>query len=164
MEMQHINVKLIVENPGGVDLEPLIPIFHNWIQDQVCDELLLDVADYRHVQAGPGIVLIGHQANYSVDNTDGRLGVRYSRKAALEGSNHDRLRQATLAALRACERLESEPNLNGQLHFNGRELELFVNDRLIAPNLETTHDSTQPDLRAFFEGLFSVGGMPLLSW
>ena len=31
--------------------------------------------------AGPGVMLIGHQADYSVDNTDDRLGVRYNRKA-----------------------------------------------------------------------------------
>ena len=155
MEMQHVNVKLIVENPGDVDLEPLIPIFHKWIQDQVCDELLLDVADYRHVKEGPGVVLIGHQANYSVDNTDGRLGVRYNRKAALAGSNQDRLRQAARAALKACERLESERNLNGRVRFNGREFEVSINDRLLAPNLEITRDAVEPDLRAFFEELLS---------
>ena len=57
MELQHVNVKLLVKNPQEVDLEPLIPVFHGWIQDQVCEELLLDVADYRHVYAGPGVVL-----------------------------------------------------------------------------------------------------------
>src|SRR4029077_10076795 len=67
MELQHVNVKLIVRTPEEVDLEPLIPIFHGWIQGRVCDELLLDIADYRHVPAGPGVVLIGHEADYSVD-------------------------------------------------------------------------------------------------
>ena len=43
------------------------------------------MADYRHVPEGPGVMLIGHQANYSVDNTDNRLGVRYNRKEPLEG-------------------------------------------------------------------------------
>jgi hypothetical protein len=161
MELQHINVKLPVENPGEVDLELLIPVFHKWIQDQVCEELLLDVADYRHVEAGPGVVLIGHQANYSVDNADGRLGIRYNRKAELGGSNQDRLRQATRAALTACQRLESEPSLNGQLRFNRRELELFINDRLLAPNLQTTHGAADPDLRTFFQDLFAGSGFSL---
>jgi len=35
MEMQHVNVKLLVRDPGDVDLEPLIPVFHSWIQKQV---------------------------------------------------------------------------------------------------------------------------------
>ena len=60
MQLQHVNVKLLVQNPGEVDLEPLIPIFHGWIQDQIGEELLLDIADYRHVDGGPGVVLIGH--------------------------------------------------------------------------------------------------------
>jgi hypothetical protein len=154
MEMQHVNVKLLVENPGNVDLEPLVPIFHCWIRDQVCEELLLDVADYRHVEAGPGVVLIGHQANYSVDNADGHLGIRYNRKAVVDGTNQDRLEQAGRAALAACQRLESEPTLNGKLRFNGHELEVFVNDRLLAPNLETTRGAAEPDLRAFFQKLF----------
>ena len=46
-----------------------------------------------------------------MDNTDNRLGVRYNRKAALEGNNEDRLKQATRAALTACRRLEEEPRL-----------------------------------------------------
>src|ERR1700719_5295048 len=94
MQLQHVNVKLLVKSPDEVPLEPLIPVFHSWIQGQVLEELLLDVADYRHVSAGPGVVLIGHQGNYSVDNTDNRLGVRYNRKAVLDGTNQDRLRQA----------------------------------------------------------------------
>lgn len=154
MELQHVNVKLLVQDPEEVDLEPLIPIFHSWIQDQVCEELLLDVADYRHVDAGPGVVLIGHQANYSVDNTDNRLGVRYNRKAALEGGNQDRLKQATRAALTACQRLESEPGLNGKLRFNGQEMELFINDRLLAPNRDATRQAVEPELRTFFQELF----------
>lgn len=154
MDLQHVNVKLLVRNPEEADLEPLIPIFHSWIQDQVCEGLLLDVADYRHVDAGPGVVLIGHQANYSVDNTDNRLGVRYNRKAALEGSNQDRLKQATRAALTACQRLESEPRLNGKLRFNGQEMELFINDRLLAPNRDATREAVEPEFRAFFQKLF----------
>src|ERR1700733_15184726 len=130
MDLQHVNVKLLVKNPQAADLEPLIPIFHGWIQGQVCEELLLDVADYRHVPAGPGVMVIGHQADYSVDNTDHRLGVRYNRKAVLDGSNQDRLKQATMAALVACQSLEGESRLNDKLRFNGQEIELSVNDRL----------------------------------
>src|SRR5260370_201374 len=119
MELQHVNVKLLVRNPEEVDLEPLIPIFHDWIQNQVGEGLLLDVADYRHVDAGPGGVLIGHEGNYSVDNTDNRLGVRYNRKAPLDGSNQDRLKQAARAALTAWQRLEADPRVRGKLRFNG---------------------------------------------
>jgi hypothetical protein len=155
MDLQHVNVKLLVDNSAPVDLEPLIPVFHSWIQDRVCEELLLDVADYRHVPAGPGVVLIGHEANYSVDNTDGRLGVRYNRKAPLEGTAQDRLEQAVRAAIAACQRLENDPRLEGNIRFGGRHWEFFVNDRLIAPNQENSRESLDPEFRELFRKLFS---------
>jgi hypothetical protein len=152
--LQHINVKLLLKDSQDVDLDPLIPVFHNWIQEQVCDELLLDVADYRHVHGGPGVVLIGHEADYSVDNTDNRLGVRYNRKATLDGGNQDRLAQAALAALTACQRLQEDTRLNGKVHFNGQDIEIFVNDRLLAPNNEATREALNAEFLAFSTGLF----------
>ena len=153
-QLQHVNVKLLVKNPGEVPLEPLIPVFHSWIRAQVFEELLLDVADYRHVPGGPGVVLIGHQGNYSVDNTDERLGVRYNRKAVINGSNQDALEQAMRASLIACQRLENEPSLESKLQFNGQEIEFCVNDRLLAPNREATREAFHSDFEAFFEKLF----------
>src|SRR6202171_1260877 len=149
MEMQHVNVKLLVRNPEEVDLEPLIPVFHGWIQNQIGEGLLLDIADYRHVHAGPGVVLIGHEGDYSVDNTDHRLGVRYNRKAPLDGSNQDRLKQAARAALMACQRLEAESRMGGKLRFNGQEMEIFINDRLLAPNSGATRQAFESDFENF---------------
>jgi len=156
MDLQHVNVKLLVSDPVSVDLEPLIPVFHRWIQEQVLEELLLDIADYRHVPDGPGIVLIGHQADYSLDNTDGRLGVRYNRKAPRDGGNQDRLKQAAASALKACQCLEAEAALDGKIRFNGRDVELFVNDRLLAPNREEVRRRLDPEFKAFFDTL--LGG------
>lgn len=158
MELQHVNVKLLLKKDDEeLDLEPLIPVFHSWIQLQGWDELLLDVADYRHVFAGPGVILIGHEANYSVDNTGNRPGVRYNRKAALEGSNQDRLRQATIAALRACRRFESDPRLNSKFLFNGQDLEVSINDRLLAPNNPETREAVQSELLPLLQKLFAGG-------
>lgn len=155
MQLQHVNIKLLVKNGGEVPLEPLIPVFHNWIETQQNkDELLIDVADYSHVPAGPGVVLVGHEANYSVDNTDDRLGVRYNRKMAVDGDNQACLAQAARAALQACERLEAEPRLDGKIRFNGQEIEIFVNDRAIAPNTEATRAAFDADFRAFLKKLF----------
>ena len=117
MELQHVNVKLMLANPDEVDLEPLIPIFHSWIQEQTPGELLLDVADYRHVHAGPGVVLIGYQGDYSVDNGQNRLGVRYNRKAELDGDNESRLTQAAVAALSGLPAPGSRRASRGQASF-----------------------------------------------
>jgi hypothetical protein len=158
IDLQHINVKLLLKNKNedaqALDLDPVIPVFHGWIQQQVADELLLDVADYRHVQAGPGVVLIGHEADYSLDNADGRLGVRYNRKAILDGNNQDRLAQATRAALSASQRLQQDMRLNGKLNFNGQDIEIFINDRLLAPNTPATREALRPEFQAFAERLF----------
>jgi hypothetical protein len=154
LQLQHVNVKLPLQHPSEVALEPLISIFLDWIQDPFPGELLLDIADYRHVPAGPGVVLIGHEGDYGVDNTDNRLGVRYNRKAAFDGSNQDRLKQAARAALMACRRLEADSRLGGKLHFHGQEIEIFVNDRLLAPNSDATREAANPDFRAFANKLF----------
>ena len=154
IELQHINVKLLLKSPEELDLELVIPVFHSWIQDQVCEELLLDVADYRHVHGGPGVLLIGHEADYSLDNTDNRLGVRYKRKAVLEGGNQGRLSQAARAALSACQRLEQDTRLNGKLHFNGQDIEILVNDRLLSPNRQAIREAVNEDFQVFSEKLF----------
>ena len=155
MHLQHVNVKLLLQNAQGINLEPLIPVFHNWIENQNGEELLIDVADYSHVPAGPGVVLIGHEGNYSVDNTDGRLGVRYNRKAAQDGDNQGVLAQAARAALAACQKLEADPRLEEKFQFNGRDIEIFINDRMIAPNSVGTIETIDADLQVFCKKLFS---------
>ncbi|MFZ0980260.1 MAG: hypothetical protein WAN23_12740 [Candidatus Acidiferrales bacterium] len=152
--LQHVNVKLFLADAPGLDLEPLIPIFHSWITGGAFNEMLLDVADYRHVPSGPGVVVIGHETDYAVDNASGRLGVRYNRKTAVEGDNSFALQQAARAALVACRRLEEEPRLGGKLRFNGQEIEIFVNDRLLASNRAETFAAARPDLDAFARKLF----------
>lgn len=150
MELQHINLKLFIENPESVKLEDYGGIFNNWIQQQWTDELLVDVADYQHVHAGPGVVLIAHEANYSIDNTDNRLGLLYNRKAQLSGTNQEKLAQAARALLKAAQKLQKEQGLK----FNGREVQLIINDRLVAPNTTETLGALLPDLNAFFGKLF----------
>ena len=154
MEIQHVNLKLHLEPSGVVDLEPLIPIFHDWVREQSCEETLVDVADYRHVPAGPGILLVGHEADYSLDWSDDRLGVRYNRKARLGGANRDRFRQALRAVLTTCRKLEEDGRLEGKLGFESRAFELGVNDRLLAPNSQETYASLGPEIRCFCDGLF----------
>jgi hypothetical protein len=152
LELQHINVKLPLLGSENIDLDPVISIFHSWIQGQVCEELLLDVADYRHVNGGPGIILIGHEADYSLDNTDNRWGVRYNRKTVIHGDNLGRLEQAIRAALSACQRLQQDASL--KFRFKGDEIEVFVNDRALAPNSEETREALTPEFRQFSEKLF----------
>jgi hypothetical protein len=150
--VQHINLKIFVADTGAVDLADTVGVFHRWIQDSVCPEMLIDVADYAHVSAGPGVLLIGYEANYSLDNRENRLGLLYNRKAALEGTFQTRLAQAHQAALEACDRLEREAPFRGKLKFDRNAIEVFVNDRLLAPNTDETWKALEPELRRYFAG------------
>ena len=150
--VQHINLKIFAADTAVIRQADAVPVFHRWIKDGVCPEMLIDVADYEHVSAGPGVLLIGHEANYSLDNRENRLGLLYNRKAALDGTFQSRLEQAQRAALGACDRLEQEAPFRGHLKFDRNSLEVFVNDRLLAPNNDKTWQSLQPELKAYFAG------------
>jgi hypothetical protein len=158
IDLQHINVKVLLEGGADLDagvLDSIIPIFHGWIQNRALPELLIDVADYRHVHHGPGIVLIGHEADYSIDNTNGRLGLRYNRKAQLAGTNGEKLAQATKSALTAAKHLQEDTRLKSKLYFNNHDLEILVNDRLVAPTDNQTRQALDPDIRQFANKLLN---------
>lgn len=143
--VQHINVKVFAHNFDHVEV---VNTFHRWIKESALPELLIDVAEYSHVPAGPGILLIALEANYSLDNRDNRPGLLYSRKKADEGSFQSKLAQAHKAALDACDRLEKETSAR----FDRTRLEVSVNDRLLAPNTEETGKALLPLLSAYFKG------------
>ena len=157
MNIQHVNVKFYLENTETVKLADYGPVFNTWIQTQRLDELLIDVADYLHVHNGPGIMLIGHEADYSLDNRAGRLGLLYNRKEQIDGTTHEKLTQAVRAALTVAQILEKE---NG-LKFNGSEVQIVVNDRLLVPNTTETFTALEPDLKSFFDQLYGGAGYSL---
>ena len=109
MSMQHINVKLNVESADGFDSTDLIPVFHAWIRESKLPGLLIDVADYRHVHRGPGVMLIAREGQYNLDEADGQLGLRYNRKLALDGDDSTRLGEALGRVLEAARLLAAQP-------------------------------------------------------
>ena len=151
MNIQHINVKFFIENPESVNLADYSAVFNTWIQKHALEELLIDVADYLHVHNGPGLILIGHEADYSLDNRAGRLGLLYNRKGQLEGTTQEKLAQAVRAALTAAQLLEKE---NG-LKFNRGEVQVIINDRLLTPNKVETFAALEPELKTFFGKLYN---------
>jgi hypothetical protein len=161
-EIQHVNVKLFAEPPAQVNWPDIIPVFHRWIQRESLPETLIDVADYAHVPAGPGILLVAHEAFYSVDNRANALGFLYNRRTALPGTTQEKLRQAYDSAVAGARLLENEPEFKGTLRFDPRNIEVFVNDRLLAPNTEETWDELKPELEGFFSEAF--GAAPSMQW
>jgi hypothetical protein len=150
MNLQHINLKFFIENGASLNLESFHGVFNKWIQKGLTDDLLVDVAEYLHVHNGPGIMLIGHSANYSLDQTAGRLGLLYNRKEQVEGTNQQKLIQAARAALSVMQILEKE----NRVRFIGNEVQIIINDRLLAPNTAETYAALKDDLEAFFGTLF----------
>ena len=68
MDLQKFGIKLYLNANGSFDATDFIPVFHRWIQDKVVDDhLLIDVADYSHIPDGPGIMLVAHEGNISLD-------------------------------------------------------------------------------------------------
>ncbi len=158
MNLQHVNVKVFVDGELTVDWERFIEVFHRWVAAQSTDEMLIDVADYRHVPNGPGVVLVGHEADYSLDNTGGRPGLRYNCKVAGNGTNDDRLRHVLGAAAKACLRLEDE--FEG-LKFSRQQIELFINDRAIAPNDDATRKANESKFTSLLASALNVGEVSL---
>lgn len=163
-DLQRIAVKFYLADPSSLGTEEAFRIFNGWISQPV-DELLIDVADYSHVPSGPATLLVGHEANYSIDDRDGCRGLVYARKQPLPGSLADRLRRILASSLQACRRLEETPELDGRVRFRGDELLLTANDRLHAPNTEGTLAAFEPRFTPLLEALFagasfSVGRNP----
>ena len=127
-------------------LEEFIPVFHGWIQRKAVDGLLVDVADYSHLPNSPGVVLVGFEADRSMDAMEGPLGLLYMRKQPGAG-----LKEAWRATLDACVRLEEEPALKGRLRFTPSfgatwaKLEPALKELL--PQAAITRDTSDPRRR-----------------
>lgn len=162
---QRISVKLFVDNPETVHLPAVIPVFHRWIQQGAVEGLLIDVADYRHVPDGPGVLLIGHEGDYAIDTRDGRPGVQYTRKRGwpddrAEEPGH-RLRQRLRVTLRlarqAGDALQAERLAAGRLAVRRDAVELRLLDQLRTPNSAGIFAAVCPDVEAvlaeFYAGM-----------
>ena len=161
--MQHFRVKIFAQSVAAdFDLGPAIAIFHRWIQQNKLPELLIDVADYRHVPDGPGIVLMAHDAVYSLDQSKGRLGLLYTRRSMDPAETPEaRLQGAIAAARRAAALIEAEPEFAGRLRFEARSVEVSVNDRLLTPNTDASFAQLEPVVRAVIDAEWGGGNYRL---
>jgi hypothetical protein len=151
MELHRLGIKFFVADPTPINLEDFIPVFHGWIQSQALKgHLLIDVHDYSHMQNGPGILLVAHEGNFSIDMSDGRPGLYYYRKTPTPLSAVGHMATVFKAGLDACRLLEKDT----KLQFNMDELLVIANDRLEAPNTEETFAGLQFAMTAALEEVF----------
>jgi hypothetical protein len=156
MPLHKLNIKFFAAEDTFGSTE-FVPIFHKWIQTQsLADHLLIDVADYAHVPAGPGTLVVASQANIHMDRSDNRLGLLYVRKQPIEGaiSFPDTLASVFKYALAAALKMEGDETLKGRLRFRTDEISVSLNDRLLAMNSPETIAEYYPLVTAFAGKLF----------
>jgi hypothetical protein len=155
MELHRFGVKIFADASSSVPLRDFVPVFHGWIQKQIVkDHLLIDVHDYSHIYQGPGILLVAHEGNFSMDMSDGRLGLFYYRKQPVGGSPEERLATIMQTTIQGCRLLEEEPGLAGKLRFPKDDLLVIANDRLQAPNENETFAEFQPIVTGVLQRVF----------
>ena len=152
MELQKLNVKFFADAGHEIPLARFIDIFHGWIQNTDGD--YHDVADYSHMQNGPGIVLIARDANISIDETGNRRGLLFNRKTDLSGSNQEKLQSVFRSALGCCRKLENEAPLGGKLRFSAREALVTINDRLIGTNNDADFAALKAEVEPWANRVF----------
>ncbi|HTM20181.1 MAG TPA: hypothetical protein VL172_06735, partial [Kofleriaceae bacterium] len=151
MNLQQVEVKVYCRPAAdAVDPESYIAIFHRWIQENRLgrDFLLIDVADYRHVPDGPGVMIIAHGAHWKLDEAGGELGLAFARKRDPLGPAADKLTEAFTWALRAAAALEKEPALAGKLSFRTDRVRVAVISRAAAAGTPEDFAALRPDLEA----------------
>jgi hypothetical protein len=161
MNLQHLIVKIPVDGPLGIDPAKVVDVFHQWVAAQsVPGVLLVDVAELLHVPKGPGVVAVGHEADFALDHSGGVWGALYRRKTVLPGSDAERLAEAFGAARQTAARLEAA--FRGELRFSRTEFEIVINDRGIAPNTPGTYADAVPGIEAALRAVLGHGDFSLV--
>ncbi len=160
MKSEKLQIKFFAQPNAAFDLEQVVPVFHRFIREHAFDELMIDVADYKHVKNGPGVVLVGDANDYYLDEGEGRPGLLFSRKR--HGSVADgRLREGFARALKACTLLEAAPELGGKLSFATDEILLRMPDRLNAPNDDATFADVSHEISPLLDKLYGAGAFAI---
>ena len=153
MELYRLGIKFFAVDPESIRLEEFIPVFHRWIQQQaIPGHLLIDVHDYSHMQKGPGILLVAHEGNFSIDMSDGRPGLFYYRKIPTALAPADHVKTVLKSAQDACRLLEKD----AKMRFKPNEMLVIANDRLHAPNDDATFAELKPVLAEALENSFEL--------
>lgn len=148
MSLDRFTVKFFVKAGYSVDEALFIDIFHEWIRFGALDGILLDVADYRHVPYGPGVMLITHDINFAMDHGDGRFGLLAQRKRGRVGTQAKKIVDLLRQTVEFADLLENDWRIDGGLHFEAGAFAFASNDRLLAPNTPEAYAGLLPEVQA----------------
>lgn len=120
MKPLKLTVSMTAELESG--LEDAAGVFHRFIQRRLVEGFLLDVADYRHVPNGPGMMLVGVDVDYNL--TASSLSVTLKRSGL---DIADAFKTATRYLLGAAEQIGVDGAI--PLHLKSDTLNVTVADR-----------------------------------
>lgn len=164
MDIQRFCLKFYARPGATIDEAIFIEVFHDWIRRRKLAGVLIDVADYRHVPDGPGVMLITHEINFSMDRTDGRFGLLAQRKLG-QGDDHAiRIVELVRSTAAFGALLEKDRRIRGQLSLEGGLFHYMSNDRLLAPNNEESFAKIQPDLAATAAIIYPGQNVSISRW
>ncbi|MCB9101596.1 MAG: hypothetical protein H6632_18815 [Anaerolineales bacterium] len=148
MNIERFCVKFLARPGTTLDDAVFIEVFHEWIRRHTLPGILLDVADYRHVPDGPGIMLITHEINFAMDYSEGGFGLLAQRKLGQGTTQQERILELVRATVTFGALLEADPRVAGQLSLEGGAFQFLSNDRLALPNTADGFAAIRPDLEA----------------
>ena len=139
------------------DIESFVPLFHNWIQeDRIPNHIMVDVANYKHIPDGPGIMLIAHEGHFSLDFEDNDLGLLYMRKTPLGDNISETLSSIQQILDFAVELIKIDSAIGEKIEFSD-EYQLVSNDRFEFPNdPESEKKLLQAASEVFNDAILSV--------
>ena len=156
-DIKGIDVKVFAGQGGDIAPSEFFAVLQRWIREHTVPGVLIDVADYSHMHHGPGIVLVGHESNVSIDYAEGRMGLLYKYKRISEDGIEEPLKSAIISALTACKLLEQEEEFKGRLKFDGGSLQIVANDRLTAPNEDAAYENLRAATESVLGSVFNDG-------
>ncbi len=145
MQAHRFTIKYPFKDSPDIDLTAVTNLFHQWIQQDAVDGLLLDVADYKHVPDGPGIMLVGDKVEYNLDFEKGEPGFMYIRKRALDVDLEDALHVGLTRLNKAAAQLTAIG-----LTVDNTQVELTFRDRLRVPNTAEAFTQLAPIIAETF--------------
>lgn len=152
LALQKIGIKVFSDSLALKSTTDFIPQFHKWIQrNAIPDHLLIDVVDYSHVHQGPGILLMAYEGIFSLDQSEGRPGLLYSRKQPLPGNLENRLEAILKIAINASKLLEAEAGPKHSITFDYRHFRVIANDRLEVPDHDHSFRTIQQAMASLEE-------------
>ncbi len=159
MDLQFINWKMHLDSSSTPEPDEYFKEFNGWIPDS--PEVFLDVADYKHVQDGPITLLVGHYVNYSLDQSNRKLGLLADFKHPMQGDNVAKMRETLRGLLQAAKRLSDATSFAHTPKFASGDLRFIVNSRGIAPNTAATFAAVKGELATVLDSVYGAGNYSL---